>query len=656
MSCPRDAQRVRDRPTPAWPSASDVFIFRQRPPWAAPTSDAELAKLVHRDELAPILDATRRGLLETADRAYREARGEPRRWSNARAAYARFVAASTAGGPLRAYAEYRLAQTLWNSGKHAEAMAALAQLSKHAVATSSEPGAAELMGLAEQDRVVLHAEASDAPTAYRALSGRALDALGQAYLDRGRFGEAERLYELVLADAPGERRCEIQARLTEVKMVVGAHSASALKEAASAQINGYRAFRQGAASTAAKRQCARVTVGQLTELAAASQVEVVGSDGVKGTGDRRTAELARTLQRWLGDDFEARELDELTPLPSTEPPLSSRLRLARADLLAFLQEWEECGPLYDREAELATGASGVSRAALGAAHCYAGLAHQERRHREPAKSGDAIEALTSADQRLLASTSRYLCSTDPTDADPLARSRRIFAELARARVYYERRQLGQAVVELGDAALAGPGWDDSTRAAQLELEALAALRSNELPDPCRQELDRMRPRLLQLHCSGEPRAADSACEKLRAVGAARLGGPREGARRAVPRPPTLDYTSVSGSTLPATTLRIVRLHAGQLDACYQGALRRNEGLAGQIEIDLEIGRDGNVRNARAQPSPLGDRALIACVVGVFSSMKFHQPEGGVPHVRYALDLGPAHGVTAPTQIDFHIGE
>lgn len=616
-----------------WPSSSDLFIARERK-WAPPLSDSELAALVRRAELGAMLDKQRRAWLDGADRAYQR-----REWQSARTAYARFAAASPAEGPLLAYAQYRLSQALWNLGKRAEALATLAAVR----------GVNELASAVRRDSIALHAESSSPLAARQALPADALDELGQAYLDRGRWSEARALYEQLLREAPAGRSCALQSRLTEVAMTADAGSAGALLQAAKEQIAQHRAFRAGPHAEPDKRECTRVTVTLLSELAVAAQVEAVGSDGVKGTGDRRTAELARAIHRWLLDELEPAQLDSLAPRALARPgaPPSLVVRIAAAELSEFLQDWKDCGPAYERAAAVA---SAPPRVALGALRCYASHARESGQHRIPAKAGDAPEQLSELDQRILTSASSYLCSPD---GDPAAVQSRLFAALSRGRVFYERRQLPSAVHALRDAALAGPEWAESVSAAVLELEALAALRSERPSDPCGEELTRTRQRLLDVHCNGKRQAPSETCHKLRETGAHQPHSPTDGGVGGSGEPKLrLDRVSVSGTTIPATVLRVLRLSSGRLDVCYAESLRRGWRAAGRHEVTFEIRRNGQVGKLRSVSSGLADPALVGCLESVLSSIGFAQPEGGVPRASYALELSPERGVHALSELSF----
>lgn len=625
------------RPIALWPSSSDLFVGRERK-WRPPVSDSELVSLVRREELGAKLGGERRAWLDGADRAYRR-----REWHSARAGYARFVAASPADGLLRPFAQFRLSQALWNLGKRTEALTALAPLS----------GVAELASAVRHDVITLHAETSSHLAAQRSLPADALDELGQAYLDRGRWPEARGLYEQLLRAAPAERRCALRSRLTEVAMIADARSPGALLQAAKEQIEQHRAFQTGPHADAAKRECTRVTLSQVIELTAAAQVEAVGSDGVKGTGDRRTAELARVLQRWLLDELGPGQLDSLSPNALGRSGLLPTLtvRIAAADLLAFLQDWKECGAAYERAAA-AGGAP--SRVALGALRCHAMLSRQSGRHRTPAKAGDAPEELSELDQRILTSASAFLCAPD---ASPGAPRDHLFAELSRGRVFYERRQLPSAVNALREAALAGPAWAESVDAAVLELEALAVLRTERAPDPCRDELARLRPRLLEVHCTGDRQAPSAACKKLRETGAGELRAPTDGGRRKVDEPKLrVDRVTVTGTTIPATVQRVLRLSSGRLDVCYADSLRRGYDASGRHEVELEIRRDGQVGWVRSGKSSLVDPALVGCIEGVLTTIGFAQTEGGVLRARYAIELSPERGVHTLSELSFRVGE
>lgn len=98
---------------------------------------------------------------------------------------------------------------------------------------------------------------------------------------------------------------------------------------------------------------------------------------------------------------------------------------------------------------------------------------------------------------------------------------------------------------------------------------------------------------------------------------------------------------VSGGRLPKDVIqREVRLHAGQMRACYEDGLRTNPSLQGRVEVRFVIGREGNITLAQDGNSDLPNDAVRACVVKQFYNLSFASP-GGIVQVTYPLVFVPS---------------
>ena len=116
------------------------------------------------------------------------------------------------------------------------------------------------------------------------------------------------------------------------------------------------------------------------------------------------------------------------------------------------------------------------------------------------------------------------------------------------------------------------------------------------------------------------------------------------ARSYVQKPVSLRMGSiqVNGRLPPEIIQRVVRQNAGRIRACYDDGLRRRgPTLAGRVATRFVIGTDGHVRAAVDAGSDIGDDKMIACVVGIFASLEFSDPPGGVVTVTYPFVFRPA---------------
>jgi hypothetical protein len=120
----------------------------------------------------------------------------------------------------------------------------------------------------------------------------------------------------------------------------------------------------------------------------------------------------------------------------------------------------------------------------------------------------------------------------------------------------------------------------------------------------------------------------------------------DGARPPPPPPPALTGGSsnavmVNGRLPPEVIQRIVKQHLSQVKRCYEKGLVANPNLQGQVRVKFIIDRSGSVSSAYDGGSDIGDKGVVQCVVHVFESMSFPEPEGGIVTVVYPFSFQPA---------------
>jgi hypothetical protein len=113
------------------------------------------------------------------------------------------------------------------------------------------------------------------------------------------------------------------------------------------------------------------------------------------------------------------------------------------------------------------------------------------------------------------------------------------------------------------------------------------------------------------------------------------------ARGHVARAPNLRSAppAVSGRIPPEVIQRIVRLNYGRFRVCYEGGLRTNPNLAGNVTVNFVINRDGQIGSVGGGGS-LPDGGVVSCITQAFYGLTFPQPEGGIVTVSYSLLLTP----------------
>lgn len=77
----------------------------------------------------------------------------------------------------------------------------------------------------------------------------------------------------------------------------------------------------------------------------------------------------------------------------------------------------------------------------------------------------------------------------------------------------------------------------------------------------------------------------------------------------------------------------------RLTDCYMTGTFRDAGLRGTVNVTFTIEPSGRVSNAEDSGSDLGDQGVVACVLGVFSSLEFMPGEYGATVVTYPVRFG-----------------
>lgn len=83
----------------------------------------------------------------------------------------------------------------------------------------------------------------------------------------------------------------------------------------------------------------------------------------------------------------------------------------------------------------------------------------------------------------------------------------------------------------------------------------------------------------------------------------------------------------------------IKRNMAQVRACYERALKTNDGLKGKIAVSFTIGADGKVRSPRASSNSTGNSSLAKCVVGRVRSWRF-PTAAGPTDVVYPFNFEP----------------
>ncbi len=96
-----------------------------------------------------------------------------------------------------------------------------------------------------------------------------------------------------------------------------------------------------------------------------------------------------------------------------------------------------------------------------------------------------------------------------------------------------------------------------------------------------------------------------------------------------------------GRLAPEVIQRIVRASFSSVKTCYEKGLTKDKALTGRVATRFVISESGDVSGARPDVTTnLSSPEVVACIVAVFKSLKFPQPEGGIVTVVYPLNFSP----------------
>ncbi len=84
--------------------------------------------------------------------------------------------------------------------------------------------------------------------------------------------------------------------------------------------------------------------------------------------------------------------------------------------------------------------------------------------------------------------------------------------------------------------------------------------------------------------------------------------------------------------------RIIRASFPRFRACYEQGLKKDPGLRGTVSVRFIIDTTGAVETASLSGGSMADAQVQSCVLGVYKTMSFPEPEGGKVMVTYPIDF------------------
>ena len=487
---------------------------------------------------------------------FQEAQGDPSKWELSAAAYKEVIKYPPPTNKVYGYARYKLGYVFWNKGEYANALNEFKKVIEYGDTYGDLPNAKQLAKAARRDTIPVYAVSGDPSKAFnffKPLSGdkggetaKTVDMeneLGLAYLDTGHYKEGIVLYRDLLSRDQGDKSCFYQGQITTASSAINSGDKEAIKKEMDAQVRVYNDFVKEKHADASKLQCANKTAELLAETAMSWHLEAVGSGGVRGTGDKKTMDLAAYLYKKVADSFSSADFAkfEFPRIVKTDWPTMYKIKYAMADLLYFQQRWEECGPAFDAVVVEDPKNEQAAEAAYASVLCYQKMYDQmykgaadrkgkglgpkgaDEKDRE-ARAGEwekfKPKPLTDMQKGMVNAFNRYVCYVKPAKDDKDAQEQYVEVKYGRARIYFEAQHWEEAAIAFRDVAINHADRDAGIYAAQLYLEAINVLGSRaEPPRPeCFDEMGKDVPTFLELYCKGS-KAEDNKeqCETLNRI-------------------------------------------------------------------------------------------------------------------------------------------
>lgn len=116
------------------------------------------------------------------------------------------------------------------------------------------------------------------------------------------------------------------------------------------------------------------------------------------------------------------------------------------------------------------------------------------------------------------------------------------------------------------------------------------------------------------------------------------GGPK--GNKYVPKGVKMYETNVdmTGKLPPETIKRVIRANFPRFRACYEQGLKKDPGLKGTVAVRFIIDTTGAIESASPSGGSLSDAGVSSCVLGVYKTLSFPEPESGKVMVTYPIDF------------------
>lgn len=472
---------------------------------------------------------------------FQEAQGDPAKWDLAAAAYKEVIKYPPPNNKQFGYARYKLGYVFWNKGEYANALNEFKKVIEYGDQFTDVPNASQLAKAARRDMIPVYA-VSGAPDKafnfFKPVSGDKggeqvktvgmLNELGTAYLDTGHYKEGIVLYRDLLSRDPGAKNCFYQGQISTATQALMSGDKEAVRKELDQQVRVYNEYvKSGNNTQKDKDECSNKTAELLAETAMSWHLEAVGTGGVRGTGDKKTMDLAAYLYKKVAESFTSADFAkfQFPRIMKDDWPTMYKIKYAMADLLYFQQRWEECGPAFDAVVAEDPKGGQAAEAAYASVLCYQKMYDQmykgdsDRKSKglgptgadekdQQAKKGEwekfKPKPFTDMQKGMVTAFNRYVCYITPPKGDKEAEEQYVEVKYARARTYFESQHWEEAALAFRDVAINHSDKDAGIFAAQLYLESVNVLGSRaEPPRPaCFDDMAKDVPVFLELYCKG----------------------------------------------------------------------------------------------------------------------------------------------------------
>jgi tetratricopeptide (TPR) repeat protein len=346
--------------------------------------------------------------------------------------------------------------------------------------------------------------------------------LGELYYDTGNWVSAIAIYHRLMGEKPDDDKvCYWQTRVSNA--VISSKPKPEQLVEIQRMTDLYEKYQQAKHSEEARGACKQATASVMIDLATAWHREAIGTDTQPGTNDRNTMSLSAKLYRLVLDKFPDMEKMEFPEIDKRDWPTTYNVSYYYAELLWKMENWNECGPAFDKVVELNPQGQYTSDAAYAAVLCYnksyqltfqssetkvrgKGMAEKEKKKGKGKGKEDKEDEVAKYKSRdfsplesgMLNAFQRYICFVPDSEDLPQIKYRR-------ARIYYESNHFEEASVLFKDITFNHPTSDLAVYAANLYLDSLNVIGSFREPKrpTCYDEMNDSIEPLHGIYCKDE---------------------------------------------------------------------------------------------------------------------------------------------------------